>query len=357
VSNRSQRRQQQQSVSRRASSIAMSHRSLSECSRVDVSSDGSSQAGTEIFEDITPGADVSHGVSAWAQSVLPLSADLGLVGIDITDRHSATAGSLPDKRMDASLSSKDLVAAGRRTRASLRERPPYTPLKDGMTIGSIPSECSSSRGSRVYLSASTPPSSVIPHDQDPKLPEDLVSVKNLEIQNPISISTFMQILQSYTRLQRLSVRIDKSSDLDLTSRPLASVVVAKNLVDLKIITATETKPLLDSFKAPNLRMFHLEWDPKDRLAPMPRDSDIGLHQFLKESSCVLHTLHLVGLFPDESHLVNCLELDGLSQLQALLVRDDNSQPYYTNTSGRLITGKTLSALTADEDHILCPQLT
>ncbi|KAG5332035.1 hypothetical protein C0989_007408 [Termitomyces sp. Mn162] len=189
-----------------------------------------------------------------------------------------------------------------------------------------------------------------------EIPRYLHALKNIRIENPISIRRFLSILLSCYHLEMLCVMInedDVTHAVDFSGR-----VAAGNLFNLSIVTSVESKLLLDRFTAPNLRTFHLEWNCEGSGNPIPRSADIGIDLFLGGSECrLLNTLSLVNLFPDEVQLVNCLKLDVSAKLQTLIIRNSSFSGFLSSSRGRVVSETTLRALSQfNGNTLLCPRL-
>ncbi|KAG6817514.1 hypothetical protein H0H93_007166 [Arthromyces matolae] len=187
-----------------------------------------------------------------------------------------------------------------------------------------------------------------------RFPEDLRTVRNLKLDNPINVTNFLQLILDCPLLEKLAVKLVA----DGLSRPpvFPKSVCTESLIDLSIMTSVSTKPLFDALEAPNLAILHVEWDGRNDADRMP--ANLGLYGFLSVSQCSLNTLSLVDMFPDESHLISCLSLNSLSHLQSLVVRSQTYRRSIVEFVGRVIGEATLSALSqADSGHLrLCPHL-
>ncbi|KAG5334823.1 hypothetical protein C0989_002950 [Termitomyces sp. Mn162] len=188
-----------------------------------------------------------------------------------------------------------------------------------------------------------------------EIPRFLHALKNVMIENPISIRRFLSILLSCSHLEKLSVMINED---DVTHAvDFSGQVAAENLFSLSIVTSVESKLFLDRFMARNLRVFHLEWNSQESGILIPNSANIGIDLFVKKSGCRLNTLSLVNLYPDEVQLVNCLKLDVSAHLQTLVIRNNSFSGFLSSPSGRVVTEMTLQALSQfNGDALLCPRL-
>ncbi|KAG5351852.1 hypothetical protein C0989_004742 [Termitomyces sp. Mn162] len=188
-----------------------------------------------------------------------------------------------------------------------------------------------------------------------QIPQYLQLVGNLKLENPISIRRFLSILQYCSHLEVLSIMINRD---DVTHAcGFSARLAAENLIDLSIVTTVESKLLLDTFMAPNLKILYLEWKSQENRDAIPNNADIGIDLFLMESKCYLNTLSLVNLFPDEVQLVSCLKLDVSAKLQALAICNSSFLTILSRCSGRVVTEMTLQTLSQmNGDVPLCPWL-
>ncbi|KNZ71676.1 hypothetical protein J132_07587 [Termitomyces sp. J132] len=188
-----------------------------------------------------------------------------------------------------------------------------------------------------------------------EIPQCLYPLKNLKIENPISVRKLLSILTYCSHLEMLSVMINED---DITHAvDFSGQVAAGNLISLSIVTSVESKLLLDRFMARNLRIFHLEWNSQGSRIPIPNSADIGIDLFVKQSGCRLNTLSLVNLYPDEVQLVNCLKLDASAYLQTLVIRNSSFSGILSSSSGRVVTDMTLQTLSQSNGGApLCPRL-
>ncbi|KAG5640677.1 hypothetical protein DXG03_007547 [Asterophora parasitica] len=175
------------------------------------------------------------------------------------------------------------------------------------------------------------------------VPDEWKLVTSLTIQDLITPQMLLRIIEGCTRLRRLSANIHPpSSSQDSDDELGVSKTHADKLETLLITTSAELYPIFKSLHLPNLKTLSVEWHRSlghEFPSCHPR---LGLLDLLTASSS-LTSLSLFNIFPPEHELLVYLQGKQAQIIEELVVRGDYTPPLDIS-SGRLVTGKTLSTL-------------
>ncbi|RDB22216.1 hypothetical protein Hypma_010706 [Hypsizygus marmoreus] len=126
----------------------------------------------------------------------------------------------------------------------------------------------------------------------------------------------------------------------------------QSLLSLRINTSAPPSSLFNHLLLPSLQSLHVQWNAPGHV---PTQRELGIRSMMASSpqqSCELQELLLIGLYPPEDELLDCLSLAS-NTLQRLVIRTD---PDLHLSDGMMISRRLLQQLTLLSVHQLCPGL-
>ncbi|KAG5643491.1 hypothetical protein DXG03_000732 [Asterophora parasitica] len=175
------------------------------------------------------------------------------------------------------------------------------------------------------------------------VPETWKSVTSLTVKRLIVPKMFIAILKECPELQNLSVHLRppiSSEELD-DEIDVLEITRVEKLEMLSILTSAEPHPIFQYLRLPNLKSLSLAWD---RLGQDLWACPDGLKiDKLLEESLEFNSMSLSNTFPPEEELLAILGKHG-KKFKELFVRADSTPGFLALSLERLVTRKTLSAL-------------